>query len=69
MKKMIAEKAGNVVVLAGNNQLKTDYILQSVNAGLNVFSDKPMVIDQKGFQKLEKAFAVAKKIMYSCMIS
>src|SRR6188474_3695333 len=38
--KMIAEKKGNVVVLAGNNQKKTEYILKSLEAGFNVLADK-----------------------------
>lgn len=59
--KMLKEKKGNLVILAGNNQLKTDYILSAVNNGLNVLSDKPMAIDQGGFEKLEKAFETAKK--------
>jgi predicted dehydrogenase len=59
--KMIAEKKGNVVVLAGNNRLKTDYILTSIKNGFHVFADKPMAIDSKGFQKLQTAFAEAKK--------
>ena len=41
--KMLNEKPGNVVVLAGNNRIKTDYIKKSVAAGLNVLADKPMV--------------------------
>ena len=57
--KMLAEKPGNVVVLSGNNALKTDYILQSVRAGLNVLADKPMVITPAGFAQLKQAFAVA----------
>ena len=44
LQKMLAEKTGNVVVIAGNNARKTDYILQSVQAGLNVLADKPMAI-------------------------
>jgi len=59
--KMIAEKKGNVVVLAGNNRLKTDYILTSIKNGFHVFADKPMAIDSKGFQKLQTAFAEANK--------
>jgi predicted dehydrogenase len=54
--KMIAEKKGNVVVLAGNNQKKTEYILKSLDAGLNVLADKPMVINKSGFEMLQKAF-------------
>lgn len=68
--KMLQEKKGNVVVLAGNNQLKTDYILKSVQAGFNVFSDKPMAIDATGFTKLKQAFETAKKnkvLLYDIM--
>ena len=68
--RMLQEKAGNVVVLAGNNQLKTDYILKSVQAGYHVFSDKPMVINEKGFGQLKQAFAIAKKknvLLYDIM--
>ena len=68
--KMIAGKKGNVIVLSGNNQKKTDYILQSLQNGFNVFADKPMVIDTKGFEKLKEAFAVAAKnnlLLYDIM--
>lgn len=59
--KMIQGKKGNVVVLAGNNRLKTDYILEAINNGYHVFADKPMAIDSKGFERLQEAFALAKK--------
>lgn len=68
--KMIAGKKGNVVVLSGNNQKKTDYILQSLQNGLHVFADKPMVIDSKGFDQLKEAFSVAAKndlLLYDIM--
>jgi len=70
LSKMLQEKKGNVVVLAGNNQLKTDYILKSIKAGFNVFSDKPMVINEKGFEQLKQAFASAAKnklLLYDIM--
>ncbi len=57
--KMIAEKPGNVMVTAGNNAVKTDYILKTVEAGINVLADKPMVITPDEFPKLEQAFQVA----------
>jgi predicted dehydrogenase len=57
--KMLAEKPGNVVVLSGNNAKKTDYILQSVKAGLNVLADKPMAITPADFHKLRQAFEIA----------
>jgi len=59
LEKMIAEKKGNVVVLAGNNLRKTQYISKSVGAGLNVLSDKPMAIRAANFEELEKAFTTA----------
>jgi predicted dehydrogenase len=68
--KMIAEKKGNVVVLAGNNQKKTDYISRSLEAGLNVLADKPMVINSEGFETLKKAFETAKQkdlVLYDIM--
>ena len=47
--KMLAEKAGNVVVLSGNNKKKAEYITKSVNSGFNVLADKPMIIDPEDF--------------------
>lgn len=49
----------NVVVIAGNNREKTDYIRESLNAGLNVLADKPMCIDPAGFEKLQASFKTA----------
>ena len=57
--RMIAEKKGNVVVLAGNNGKKTGYVKASVDAGYNVLSDKPMAIDTKSFQMLEQTLLEA----------
>ncbi len=59
--KMISDKKGNLVVLSGNNRIKTDYIYQSLKAGLNVFADKPMIIQYSDFKTLESAFELAKK--------
>ena len=68
--KMISQKKGNTVVLSGNNQKKTEYIFQSLENGLNVLADKPMVIDRNGFDLLKKAFEVAAKnklLLYDVM--
>ncbi|UYQ91288.1 Gfo/Idh/MocA family oxidoreductase [Chitinophaga horti] len=68
--KMLADKPGNVVVLAGNNKRKTDYISKSIEAGLNVLSDKPMVITPAAFPQLEAAFKTAadkKVLLYDIM--
>jgi len=70
LEKMLQQKPGNVVVIAGNNSLKTSYINQSVEAGLNVLADKPMAIDTESFQLLQKAFETAKEnnvLLYDIM--
>lgn len=57
--KMISEKPGNVMMTAGNNAKKTDYIYKTIEAGINVLADKPMVITPNEFPKLEEAFQLA----------
>jgi len=51
---MLEDRPGNVVVLSGNNRKKAEYITRSVNAGLNVLADKPMIILQKTFLNLSR---------------
>jgi predicted dehydrogenase len=58
-KRMVSEKPGNVMVVAGKNSKKIDYVLEAVKAGLNVYADKPLVIDPEGFEKLKEAFRIA----------
>jgi predicted dehydrogenase len=68
--KMIAEKKGNVVILAGNNEKKTEYILRSLEAGFHVLADKPMAISPEDFELLKKAFDIAKEkdlLLYDIM--
>ncbi len=68
--KMLSEKPGNVVVLSGNNRKKAEYITKSINAGLNVLADKPMIISSEDFQTLEDAFKTAKEkgvLLYDIM--
>lgn len=73
--KMLADKrsvatAGNVVVMAGNNRLKTDYIQKTVAGGFNVLADKPMVINASKFDQLKEAFTTAEKnnvLLYDIM--
>jgi predicted dehydrogenase len=56
---LLSERPGNVVVIAGNNREKIDYINGSINAGFYVLADKPMCIDRAGFEKLQAAFKTA----------
>ena len=70
LEKMLREKKGNVVVMAGNNQKKTEYILKAVEAGFHVLADKPMVIDKQNFELLKTAFATAARknvLLYDIM--
>jgi predicted dehydrogenase len=67
---MIADRAGNVVVIAGNNARKTEYIVRSIDAGLNVLADKPMVRTPDDLVKLRQAFRTAaqkKVLLYDIM--
>jgi len=68
--KMLAEKAGNVVVLSGNNLKKAEYVSKSLAAGFHVLADKPMIIGSKDFELLKESFAKAKEnnlLLYDIM--
>lgn len=72
LEKMLGEKSkqNTIVVIAGNNRKKTNYITKSIEGGLNVLADKPMTITPAGFQQLKAAFASAKKknlLLYDIM--
>jgi predicted dehydrogenase len=70
LERMLKEKAGNVVVLAGNNARKTEYIDSSISAGFNVLADKPMAITPANFDLLRQAFTRAaenKVLLYDIM--
>jgi predicted dehydrogenase len=70
LEKMLADKNGDIVVLSGNNRRKAEYVKASIDAGFNVFCDKPMCIDAKGFALLEQAFATAESkglLLYDIM--
>lgn len=70
LNKMISEKPGNVMVTAGNNRRKTEYIKATVDAGINVLADKPMAIDTEYFKLLKEAFASAEQhqvLLYDIM--
>ena len=68
--KMLDEKAGNVVMISGNNLKKAEYISKSLNAGFHVLADKPMIINASDFATLQQAFEVAGKnklLLYDIM--
>ena len=68
--KMLIEKKGNVMVTAGNNGKKTEYIKQTLSGGINVLADKPMAINIFDFEKLKECFSIAKQnnlLLYDIM--
>jgi predicted dehydrogenase len=70
LEKMLVEKKGNVMVTAGNNGKKTEYIKKTLDAGIHVLADKPMAINMKNFELLQQAFASAEKngvLLYDIM--
>lgn len=68
--RMLTEKKGNAIIIAGNNGKKDEYISQSIQGGFHVLADKPMAINKKGFEVLKETFEVAKKkdlVLYDIM--
>jgi len=68
--RMLREKPGNVVVIAGRNQGKIDRIKTCVENGLNALVDKPWIISASDFPKLEATLNTAearKLIAYDIM--
>jgi predicted dehydrogenase len=57
--RMLAEKAGNIVVLSGRNRVKIDYIRAALGAGLHVLADKPWIIRHEDLPSLEAALAAS----------
>ncbi len=59
--KMIQEKPGNIMLVAGSNTKKTQYIKKAIETGINVLADKPMAINSTDFEMLKEAFAIAEQ--------
>jgi predicted dehydrogenase len=59
LSRMAEEKAGNVMVVAGNNARKIEYINRAIETGINVLSDKPMIIHPDQFPVLVNALEIA----------
>ena len=62
--RLLEDQTSDVVVIAGNNRRKTEYLYRALRAGMHVLADKPMVIDASGFRMLEQAFDVTKSKQY-----
>ena len=67
---LLRERPGNVIVAAGNNRRKTEYLKAAVDAGMHVLADKPMCIDVEGWKDLKTSFDVARQngvLLYDIM--
>lgn len=53
--KLIAEKKGDIVVIAGKNDAKMEAIEELSRAGFFVIADKPWLIDEGGLPRLREA--------------
>lgn len=70
LERMLEEQPGNVMITAGNNRLKTNYLKKAVDNGINVLSDKPMAIDKEAWELLVEAFESAEQhnvLLYDIM--
>jgi predicted dehydrogenase len=59
--RMLADKAGDVVIFAGSNRPKIGRILKSLDAGMAVLADKPWIINAADMGKLETALNLAEQ--------
>ncbi len=66
MEKAVAEKKGDIAILAGKNNLKIHYIKGLHDAGFSVLSDKPLTINCDGVKVLKEVLA-SKPILMDIM--
>ena len=67
LKKLIEERKGDVVVLAGKNDAKMEDIEQLSRAGFFVLADKPWLIDSNGLGLLREAAAPERPLALDIM--
>jgi predicted dehydrogenase len=53
LQQMLRQRPGEVVLIAGVNARKTNYIQTAVEAGLHVLADKPLCIDTPSWETLQ----------------
>jgi predicted dehydrogenase len=61
LERMLRELPGNVVVIAGKNSAKIDYLEACVGAGLHVLADKPWIIRRADLPRLEAVLRTARE--------
>jgi predicted dehydrogenase len=61
LQRMVADKAGNVVVISGKNKPKMDAVQAAVGAGFHALVDKPWILSSQDLPRLRDAVAAAEK--------
>jgi predicted dehydrogenase len=61
LERMLAEHAGNAVVISGRNRGKIDRVQSSLDAGLHALVDKPWILEEADLPKLERALDTAEE--------
>lgn len=59
--RLVREKPGNIVVLAGNNGSKLQAIEAAVSAGLHVLADKPWILQSEQLPRLKEVLDEAER--------
>jgi predicted dehydrogenase len=59
LERFAAARAGDIVVIAGNNGRKAEHLERAVAAGYDVLGDKPLAIDAAGFAALARNLNLA----------
>lgn len=59
LEKFKSEKKADILITAGNNAKKPDYITAGLEAGMHVLSDKPVCINAAGFEQLKRNMETA----------
>ena len=57
--RLFEERLGNVLVVAGDNGRKIDFIRRAIEEGINVLADKPMIITGADFPVLRESLELA----------
>lgn len=59
LQRLVREKPGNVLVLAGNNRRKIEAIAAGIEAGLHVLADKPWILVPEDLPRLQDVLRTA----------
>ena len=67
LQQAFVKQLGNLVILAGDNSKKVTYMKHAAEHAVDVFADKPLVIDKNGYLELEKLLSQKVGLIYDIM--